>query len=453
MSNITERLYYAAPIWLQNALISTYGYNLYRKRYTGVYNTCLEEIRDSLNWSPEKIQQHQGEQLHNIVKHCRLNIPYYQTLFADYSLHENDFTQPFDIMKLPILSKQILRENSNLFQLPDTKPFMTQHTSGSTGTPLALWVNEKTYKLAMALLVNHEENNGIAFGARRATFAGRMLKQANDLKPPFSRYNKAENQRLFSSYHLNDKTFSHYKIELDKFQPEELIGYPSAICDLATHYQQSNSKPNFQAKAIITNSETLLAWQRERIESVFNCRVFDYYGTAEYVLFAGQQNDNLYHLNPIIGLTEVICDSPKDLTGRLTATTFTNYAMPLLRYELGDTAEKLSSTDTTIVNQLKAINGRIDDYIETPDGRRIGRIDHIFKGLTGIREAQVIQDKKDHCTIKVSLQKNDSSFDKNHLIENFKVRTGGDINVTIIEVNTIPRGANGKFKSVILLDK
>ena len=101
-----------------------------------------------------------------------------------------------------------------------------------------------------------------------------MLKLANDMKPPFSRFNRSENQRLFSSYHINETTFPHYKKELDKFQPQELIGYPSSIYDLAAHYLKSDSKPGFRPKAIITNSETLLLWQRETIESVFGCPGF-----------------------------------------------------------------------------------------------------------------------------------------------------------------------------------
>lgn len=453
MSKITDHLYFASPAWLQNLLISGYGYNLYRKRYTGIYHSSLEKIEESLHWSQEKSRHYQGEQLHNIVKHCRQHILYYQKVFAEYGLHENDITSPADITKLPILSKQTLREQGHLFRLPGTKPYMVQHTSGSTGTPLSLWVNEYTYKLAMALLVNHEENHGVPFGGRRATFAGRMLKRADDLKPPFSRYNRAENQQLFSSYHLNSSTFPHYRAELNRFQPEEIIGYPSAICDLATQYLQTDCKPEFALKAIITNSETLLAWQRERIESVFNCRVFDYYGTAEYVLFAGQGTDGLYHLNPIIGITEVICDNPQEKTGRLTATTLTNKLMPLLRYDLGDTAEKSSLSEETTVHELRAINGRVDDYIETPDGRKIGRIDHIFKGLKGIQEAQVVQNTLNHCTINLVASASTPTMNQTTLKNNFNSRTGGNIELTINFVSHIHRGANGKFKSVIGLDK
>tara|TARA_R110001592_G_scaffold148669_1_gene373815 strand:+ start:2680 stop:4053 length:1374 start_codon:yes stop_codon:yes gene_type:complete len=451
MKGITEAIYYHSPVFMQNLLVSAYGYKLYRKRYSGsLYREIMEKVRLSRSWNSEEIKAYQSERLHEMVKHCRLNIPYYQQQFAEHGIHENDITSTEHITRLPILEKQKLKEHSQLFTESGTKPFMLQHTSGSTGTPLTLMVNEETYKLAMALLVDHEENHGVPFGAKRATFAGRMVQPATDMTPPFARMNRAENQKLFSSYHMNSQTFPWYRAELDRFQPAELIGYPSAICDLAAHYKEAGVSPAFRPTAIVTNSETLLEWQRTIIEDVFDCKVCDYYGTAEYVLFAGQDKSGIYRLNPLIGITELLAQPNVGEAKRLIATTLTNTTMPLLRYDLGDTAERQSEHHSgTVVHQLKTINGRVDDYIETLDGRKIGRMDHIFKGLDGIFEAQIIQDAPDHCTIKIISQPAFSVVDRSVLQSNFLARTGGAFKLTVETVSSIPRGSNGKFKSVI----
>jgi len=451
MDGVSEAIYFRSPIFLQNLLVSAYGYKLYRKRYAGPrYSEILEQVRRCRSWSLAEIEAHQSERLHQMVKHCRSNIPFYQQQFAEHGLHENDITATKHITRLPILKKQTLREHSELFNQPGAKPFMLQHTSGSTGTPLALMVNEDTYKLAMALLVEHEEHNGVPFGAKRATFAGRMVQPASKMTPPFARMNWAENQKLFSSYHLNSQTFPWYRAELDQFQPAELIGYPSAICDLAARYREAGVAPDFRPQAIITNSETLLAWQRVIIEEVFDCKISDYYGTAEYVLFAGQGKDGTYRLNPLIGITELQGQTGDEKAGRLIATSLTNTTMPLLRYDLGDTAESQSIHGSgATVHELTTINGRLDDYIETPDGRKIGRIDHIFKGLNGISEAQVVQDAADHCTIKVIAQSALPEAEIDTLKHNFSARTGGTLRLTIETVVSIPRGPNGKFKSVL----
>ncbi|MBK1849809.1 phenylacetate--CoA ligase family protein [Marinobacter sp. 1-4A] len=450
MKSFAEAIYYRSPTLLQNLLVSAYGYKLYHKRYSGsLYRDIMEKVRVSRSWSSEETEAYQSERLHEMVKHCRLNIPYYQQQFAEHGIHENDITATEHIKRLPILQKQTLKEHSRLFRQPGTKPFMLQHTSGSTGTPLALMVNEETYKLAMALLVEHEESHGVPFGAKRATFAGRMVQPATNMTPPFARMNRAENQKLFSSYHLNSQTFSWYRAELDRFKPAELIGYPSAICDLATHYKNTGVSPAFRPTAIITNSETLLEWQRAIIEGVFDCKVSDYYGTAEYVLFAGQDKSGVYRLNPLIGITELLSQPDVSEAGKLIATTLTNTTMPLLRYDLGDTAERQSDFKSgSTVHQLKAIYGRVDDYIETPDGRKIGRIDHIFKALNGVSEAQVTQDAPDHCTITIVANSTLSEIDKEIIKNNFLNRTSAKLRVTVETVSAIPRGPNGKFKSV-----
>lgn len=450
MNKVAERLYFHSPAFLQSLLISSYGYFLYQKRYSGIYKEIRRELDSAKILTPEDIKAYQEEKLRQMVAYCANNIPYYQKLFSDQGLIPTDITTLQDLEKLPVLNKRTIQQQSHNFRPNNSaKSFIVQHTSGSTGTPLSIHLDERTYKLAMALLIDHEERHGIPFGSKRATFAGRMLKPANNMQPPFSRFNRAENQRLFSSYHINEFTFPAYKKELDQFQPLELIGYPSAICDLASHYIKAGSKPGFQPKAVITNSETLLLWQREKIESVFGCPVFDYYGTAEYVIFAGQDQTGVYQPNPFIGITEVEIGSDSNDTGRLLATSLSNKQMPLLRYDLGDTATLMNPSGEKIGRPaLKSINGRVDDYIETIDHRLIGRIDHIFKGVSGIREAQVIQKQPGSAVIKV-VKDQSSELDEGLLISNCRQRLGQEFQVEVEHVPAIPRGSNGKFRSVV----
>jgi phenylacetate-CoA ligase len=445
---VDQLVYDASPSLIRNILVTIQGYRFYRKRYTGCYKSILGEVRDSRRWTSEQVQSYQNEKLHLITKHCRHNIPYYQQLFGDYDYHENDFTSVSDITKLPILTKEILRKEEAKIKAQNVKPFFIQHTSGSTGSPLEIWVDEVTYKMAMALLVDHEENHGVRFGDRRATFAGRMIKPSAEMSAPYSFFNKAENQRIFSSYHLNDNTFDAYSKELESFDPIEIIGYPSAIYDLSRRYLKSNKSPKFKPKAIITNSETLLVWQKETIETVFDCEVYDYYGTAEYIVFAGQSSDKSYRLNPLIGITELLPNSYSSESKRLVATTLTNEVMPLLRYETGDQCvidDRYSSAEQII----KSFVGRLDDYVTTKDGRKIGRLDHIFKGMKDVHEAQIIQNSIYNFTINLVCDPLKLNELKNEIEENLKARIGSEIDVTIQSTRAINRAANGKFRSVI----
>lgn len=430
-------------------LVSALGYRLYVKRYTGRYHQIRALLSEARHWTASQRLAYQNERLYEMVRFCKQNVPYYQKLFAEHGLRDQDITHIDDLHKIPVLDKDTLRKDQGNFRAVGSKPYILQNTSGSTGTPLTLAVDETTYKMAMALVVDHEEFHGVPFGARRATFAGRMVQRSDDLSPPFWRFNRAENQRLYSSYHLNRDTFPFYQKDLDSFAPLELIGYPSAISDIAGYYELTETRPQFRPKAIITNSETLLSWQRERIENVFQCPVRDYYGTAEYVVFAGQDGEGLYRVNPTLGITEVLTDERNKLQGDIIATSLTNYCMPLLRYRVGDSATLISESEGNVQTRFAGINGRLDDYIETPDGRRIGRIDHIFKGLTGIKEAQVIQETNEYCRILIVKESAESSLNEHVLQENFHARIGPEMKLFIEYTGQIPRAANGKFKSVV----
>ena len=108
-----------------------------------------------------------------MIIYCANQIPYYQKLFSEHGLCPSDITKIEDLKKLPILNKQTISEQGHNFRSKDAiKPFMIQHTSGSTGTPLALQVDERTYKLAMALLVDYEELHGVPFGSRKRLLQG-----------------------------------------------------------------------------------------------------------------------------------------------------------------------------------------------------------------------------------------------------------------------------------------
>lgn len=451
-----DTIYNILPYQIQNYLVSLYGKHLYKKRYSSPFIKILDEIEKTHFYSKEEIEELQFKKLLNILKHAEMSIPYYSNLFKKINLNINKFQDLNDLEKIPLLEKESIRKNPSEFSSinPKYASYIQQNTSGSTGKPLSLNVDEYTYKLAMALLVHHEQLCDVKFGKPRATFAGRMLQKIDNNNPPFCRYNKAENQLIFSSYHLNEKNISSYLFDLNRFSPEEIIGYPSAIYNLAYYIQQSNIPLLFTPKVIITNSESLLDWQRETIEAVFSCPVRDYYGTAEYVVFSHQCNQLNYHINPLIGLLDVVDNTTSSISnteGDVICTTLSNYSMPLIRYKIGDRAIKSSELCSCGIESsiLTKVIGRIDDYIITLDGRKIGRIDHIYKGLTGIKEAQVIQLSSDTCLINIVQASSGTKLNTSDLIKNFEERVGKEMNLKIKFIDKIKKGKNGKFKSVI----
>jgi phenylacetate-CoA ligase len=307
----------------------------------------------------------------------------------------------------------------------------------------------------MALLTWHERDHGIPPRARFATFAGRLVQPVTDDRPPFWRTNWTERQLLCSAYHLSDANLPLYLKALERFQPVEIIGYASAIATVASFCRRTGVRPRLAVTAVVTNSETLLAWQREVIEDVFAAPVCDYYGTAEAVVFAGQCRAGRYHPHPLMGHAEVLDarDEPVDPggTGRLVCTTLCNEAMPLIRYEMGDGVTRSAEPCPCgrPGDAWDAVVGRVDDDVVTPGGHHVGRLDHIFKGVTAIREAQIAQTRPDRLEVRVVRDIGYSEKTARLISENLAARVGTAMHIDIVLVDAIPRTSRGKFRSVV----
>ena len=137
-------------------------------------------------------------------------------------------------------------------------------------------------------------------------------------------------------------------------------------------------------------------------------------------------------------------------TGELLTTGFLNKAMPLIRYRLGDTV-KINKNKTGLLNYdtFDEIIGRTDDMIVTTEGKLVGRLDPIFKADLNIKESQIIQEDYNRFTINVVKDKHFSEKDTASIESRLKDRVGNNVQVNFEYLDTIPRGANGKFKAVI----
>lgn len=455
MSTLAQRVYYAAPIAVQNAFVTAYGFLRARKRYGGNYRRLLEEARHVWNLDDAAREALQLARLREILTYARERVPYYRETFRKEGFEPDALTRLSDLRHLPILTKEAVRRHISHLRSQGTRPFWTNETSGSTGTPLTVGLSADAYRLTMALVAVHEEDHGILPGDRRATFAGRLVQPVERDSPPFWRFNWAERQMLCSAYHLSDANMLSYLDAIERFRPVEIIGYPSAIAAVASFCRRLGHRPRLPLKAVITNSETLLEWQRDVIEDTFRCRVFDYYGTAEAVVFAGQCTAGRYHPHPLIGCVEVLDDNglpaPPGTFGRLICTSLCNYVMPLIRYEVGDLVAPADSACPCgrPGPTWSAVIGRIDDEVVTPEGHRVGRLDHVFKGLPQIREAQILQTSPTGLIIRVVPDRGYSENVARLLVDNVRQRVGSLMTVDVQHVDAIPRTERGKFRAVV----
>ena len=185
-----------------------------------------------------------------------------------------------------------------------------------------------------------------------------------------------------------------------------LVGYPSALDALAEAVLRTSGSGDLGVRAVITNAEPLAARSSGKTSKrAFRCPVRETYGMSEIVAAANQCEHGAMHLWPEAGVLE-ICDGSRRRSRRgrrarqHRADEPRHAADPLRtgdRCALGD--ERPDCPCGRTLPLLGAIEGRADDILYTRDGRRIGRLDPIFKASLPIQEAQIVQEALDRVRV------------------------------------------------------
>ena len=453
LDSIFENLILKLPHPILTAGATFKSWQLDRKRRSGNYNALSAKYDFSkyfdLSW--EDSRSYQLQRLRELLVRAYSYVPYYNDI-TSYALQLEDLDQLRD---LPFLTKQQARMAGNgmMNQQERLKPHYVGHTSGSTGTPFEFHWTYDTLRTRYAMRDNFYKFHGCDFDRdRNIRVGGRLFVDVSKTSPPFWIFDRITNQLMFSIYHMSSKTMKSLIDPIERYKPDFVTGYPSGIYLFARFCKEIGYE--FFPKAVFTDSETVLDYQRELIEDVWQCPVHDYLG-MEAGWVAGQCRQGKYHLSPLTSIVEIIDDegnpqSPGEI-GEIVVTDLVNELMPLIRYRTGDTARWSSTSCGCGWNTptLERIEGRVDDIVVLPSGRKVGRLDHIFKNARNIRECQIIQEKIDYFVFRVVPDQGYDDTVAQKLLEEAWRRLGEDVTIEIQLVDEIERTSRGKFRSVI----
>jgi len=457
MTDWKLNLYHSVPPFFRTLIASAHGYNLRRWRYGRETEALTEEYLEHETWSMEKWRKWREEKLAFVLHRAATKVPYYREQWNQRRRHGDTASWEY-LENWRILSKESVRSAPTQFIADDCdiRKMYPEHTSGTTGKPLTLWLSKDSVRQWYALFDARWRGwYGLSRHDRWGIFGGQMVAPFSRSQPPFWVWNAGMNQLYLSSYHLAPQNCEAYINAIKTHQLVYLWGYASSLYSLA--WLTLGKNLNLPAlKAVISNAEPLYNHQRETIAMAFQCPVYDTYGLSENVCAASECLHGNLHLWAEVGVTEILDDSNDTPllageTGRIICTGFLNLAMPLIRYDVGDRgfiSNKTSCACGRNLPILGGIEGRKDDMIYTRDGRLIGRLDPVFKTDMVIKEAQIIQESLDRILVRYVPAPGCSTKDLNLLIERLQERLG-KMEIVFEKVERIPRSPNGKFRAVI----
>ena len=448
-------LYEALPVFAQNLANSAAGYWVGRTRFSEGFHRTLAAWERSVASPLLHLRAEQRERLDRIVRHAREHVPYYRGIHPPSQKYDPDEAIAATLAAVPPLDKGVYRVRWREFlaaNIPAHRRVRIS-TSGTTGTALRLFATRERIAESFAGVWRQRRSFGANVEDPNLTFNGRMIVPFRQRRPPFWRRNAWAGQTLFSVYHMAPPNMPAYVQAVHETPARYAQGYPSALHLVArAMLAEKRPLPPGRLVAVFTSSESLLDFQRDVIEEAFGAPVRDHYACSELAVSMGACARDRLHVDMEYCIVEVepLEETAEWVRGPLLVTGLGNEALPFLRYRIGDigTRAKTPCWCGRPGDSFVSIEGRIEDYLATPDGRLIGRLDHVFKEMSAVAEAQIVQERPDRVRVLVVPGADWKSASDALLIREIRKRIGDEISIAIELTETIAREPNGKFRAV-----
>lgn len=424
-------------------------------RFGKSYSETVKEIEKTNNFSKSEIETYQLEKLNFLLKHCATNIPYYKDILGNMDSSYTYFNDLQSLMTLPLISKEVVRENNKIFRATNlpSKLHLHMNTGGSTGIPLDLYY-EKGVSRSREWAFIHDIWRRVGWndGDKSVMLRGWSI--------PGSKYWQFEpirNRLIMSAFHLNSNTIPLYLEAIRDFKPAFIEAYPSNISIIADYLLRNNLPPVNSLKGILLGSENLFPHQRKLIEKAFNCRVLSWYGHGEICALGGEcECSTDYHMFPSYGITELIDTKGNQITkpgilGEIVATGFNNLVMPLLRYRTGDMGVFSGGTCNCERQwqRLSRVEGRKQELVVAADGSVITLTALIFgqhyEAFGNIVRMQLAQKLPGEITIRIEpSEKYSRKRDEKEIIGKIDSAVGSSFQINFEYPDSISRSSSGK---------
>lgn len=428
---------------------------LKRRRTAALYAKALKS-----QWLPLVEQRsRQLGALKDLLCFAQSNSIYYQKLFASYDFKPQKLTSLQDLSQIPFLEKDTIRQNfDDLVTFPFRNSLWRKSTGGSTGHPLHFGYTKHSYEWRVAMSKRGYSWAGGAPGTKQAyiwganlTPPGRLLKWKEDVHRFLDRHT------YFNCFDFGPTQMAECLAQLKKIGPDVIIGYTNALFEFA-RYVNLHGGLDFQPRGVLGAAEQLHSFQRETIEKAFNCKVFNTYGSREFMLIASEcEKSEGLHVSMENLIVEVVDENgaptkPGEV-GRVLITDLHNYGMPFIRYEIGDLArvsERQCSCGRGLM-LLDDIVGRSLDAIQTPEGKTLNGVffPHLMKEFNDVYRFQIVQDQIDRLVVKLVPYGDLNESTRLAIEQQISAVVGPKMFVSYEIVSEIPLTASGKYRVTV----
>lgn len=348
------------------------------------------------------IQSDQAARLHDLLVYAARQSEFYRARFASIGLtDEHDLTID-NLHLIPPLRKHELQQNLEMLLASgvDRSTWRQNSSGGSSGETVVLMQDARYRAESTATAFVSDRMQGWDFGNRLALLWGGPgdVRAVRKYKGRLLSY--LHNHRLYDSFDMGEERMAEYHTDLERFQPDNIQAYAGSAYLFASYLLKRAGRAEYPKKSIICSAESLTQEMRETIARCFRVPVYNRYGSREVGCIGTEcrPGSGLHtHLDKIVEVLDTETLRPVwEEPGLVAVTCLSNYALPLIRYDLGDIGILTDQPCDCGVNTrvLRKLIGRSSDFISTPSGRMIHGeyFTHLFYGRRNIRQFQFVQD-------------------------------------------------------------
>lgn len=408
-------------------------------------------------WSAERIAALQLQRLRELLQDVAVNVPYYRGLFKQLGFVPDQIQHTADLQRLPLLTKSIIRANTDALRHVDAQGLARFNTGGSSGEPLIFFIGTKRVSHDVAAKWRATRWWDVDIGDPEIVVWGSPIElgkqdQLKHLRDTLLR------TRLLPAFEMSESRLDEFIATIRQVRPSMLFGYPSALTHIARHSQKRGlNMTDLGIKVAFVTSERLYDEQRSTISQVFGCKVANGYGGRDAGFIAHECPAGGMHLTADDVVVEIISESgqvqPPGVAGEIAVTHLSTNDFPFIRYRTGDIGVLGSSPCSCGrgLPLLQDLQGRSTDFVVSADGTVMHGLAliYILRDLAGVKAFKVVQETRALTRVLLVTDENFAPGAVAQIISGFRQRLGAEVIVVVEQVDEIPAEKSGKFRYII----
>lgn len=418
--------------------------------------SLLFQLEHTQRLPADQLRERQLIQLKHLMLHAQTTVPHYTKALGRLDVGRLDWEA---FQTLPLLNRKTLQAEFEALKstvVPQSHGAVSQgQSSGSTGTPVRFLQTAATQLFWNTLTLREHLWHSRDFSGKLTAI---RVKVEDENWPDWG----APAGLVFRTgpgATLNVRTDVEQQLDwLVRENPDYLITHASNLAVLAELTLRRGIRlPKLRQAR--TYSEALRPDLRETVRAAWGVEIADVYSCEEagYIALQCPRHEH-YHVQSENLLVEILDEAGRPCapgeTGRVVITTLHNFAMPLIRYELGDYAEVGEPCECGRgLPVLTRILGRRRNMVVLPDGRRHwpSMPSAMWHAVAPIEQFQVAQTGIGSLEVKYVMGRPLSQEEIAGLEQALAVKLSHAFDIVWQRVDAIERGQGGKYEDFISL--